>query len=93
MRKASGLGYEAMLIFICLDDPALNAARVQYRVSQGGHDVPVDRIGPRYNRSIPHCGQAIPLVDEVWLIDNTLAEASFTPMARFMHGRLVDSVS
>lgn len=90
MRKAVGLGYEVILIFICLDDPALNAARVQHRVSQGGHDVPMDRIGPRYNRSIAYCGQAIPLVDEVWLIDNTLAEAPFTPIARFLQGRLVE---
>ncbi len=47
MRKASGLGYEVMLIVICL---------------------------------------------EVWLIDNTLAEASFTPIARFIY-RLCDSLA
>lgn len=90
IRKAKQLSYEVILIFICLDDPALNAARVQQRVSQGGHDVPADRIGPRYQRSIAYCTQAIPLADEVWLLDNTLPEHPFTAIARFVQGQLIE---
>ncbi len=90
VRKAKQRSYEVVVIFICLEDPALNAARVRHRVSRGGHDVPMQKIGPRYERSIAYCAQLVPIADEVWLIDNTVPERPFAAVARFVQGKLAD---
>src|SRR5262245_395775 len=48
-RKA---GFEVILMFIGVDDPAVNVERVRSRVQVGGHDVPEDRIVARYYRTM-----------------------------------------
>ena len=41
MRRAKEAGYRVSLLYVALDQPGLNVERVQLRVEQGGHDVPV----------------------------------------------------
>lgn len=50
LREAQTAGYTVVLIFICVESAELSALRVQSRVQDGGHDVPRDKIGPRYER-------------------------------------------
>ena len=58
LRQAKGLGFRTYLYYVATDAPEINVSRVSLRVSQGGHDVPVDKIVSRYHRSLsrPRCG-------------------------------------
>ena len=40
MKLAKQTGFSVRLVYICLDNPGLNAQRVGERVSRGGHNVP-----------------------------------------------------
>jgi predicted ABC-type ATPase len=75
MREAKALGYEVHLIFICLDAPENNILRVRERVARGGHDVPAEDVLRRYQRSLANVPEAISLVDQAMLFDNTGGKA------------------
>jgi predicted ABC-type ATPase len=50
--KAKQLGFEIWFIYVLLDSPERNVARVRLRVKKGGHAVPEDKILERYFRSL-----------------------------------------
>lgn len=52
MMQAERAGYDVAVYFVCTSDPEINVRRVENRVRCGGHDVPNDRIGARYWRSL-----------------------------------------
>jgi predicted ABC-type ATPase len=47
LARAKAAGFYVQLFFVGIDDPQTNIERVQLRVTQGGHDVPIDKIVPR----------------------------------------------
>ncbi len=51
LEEAKSLGYEIHLMYLFLDDPAMNIKRVQVRVNNGGHSVPESDIVRRFYRS------------------------------------------
>ena len=51
IHKAKDLGYKVILIYLFLEQPFTNIARVQHRVLAGGHNVPKDDIIRRFYRS------------------------------------------
>lgn len=71
MREAKDRGYRTYLYFVATDDPAINVERVKLRVSQGGHDVPEDRIRSRYDRSIGLLDDACASADRAYVFDNS----------------------
>lgn len=71
VARAKAHGYSIILTYIHLETAALNQARVAQRVSEGGHDVPPDRIAARIPRTVKHVGTAIQLVDQAQLLDNS----------------------
>lgn len=71
IREAKAALYKVTLVFICTNDPLINLARVQDRVALGGHDVPADKIAPRYERSLQNLRQAVLLADRTLLYDNS----------------------
>ena len=71
LESAQQLGYRTYLYYIATDDPAINAARVQARVNQGGHDVPADKIVTRYERSLDLLLQAVRHSNRAYLFDNS----------------------
>ena len=71
VKKAKDEGFHIRLVFIATDNPEINIARVAKRVSDGGHDVPTEKIRSRYPRSIKNLVRLIPLVDEGWVYDNS----------------------
>jgi predicted ABC-type ATPase len=81
VAEAKALGYEIVLVFVHLGMSELNHARVAQRVSAGGHDVPADKIDQRIPRTLENVAKAIPLCDEVRLLDNSRADRPFEPMA------------
>jgi len=71
MSKARAADFQINLVFVLLEDPKLNVARVQSRVANGGHGVPKDVILRRYDKSLQRLPQAMALADGVIIYDNT----------------------
>ena len=71
MRQAALAGYETSLIYVSLGDPELHIERVRLRVAQGGHDIPDSDIRRRYWRSLKRAPEALRLVDEAVVLDNS----------------------
>ena len=88
IAEAKAQGYEVVLIFIHLDNDELNQARVAQRVSEGGHSVPAEKIISRIPRTLVHVSRAIPLADEVYILDNALIDDPFRQVAVIKQGVL-----
>jgi predicted ABC-type ATPase len=73
LHQARDAGFFIRLFFITIDDPRTNIERVSLRVAQGGHDVPADRIVPRWHRSMALLYNAIRASDEAYVFDNSAA--------------------
>ncbi|MDA8141597.1 MAG: zeta toxin family protein [Desulfobacteraceae bacterium] len=89
IAMAKGLGYEVILVYIHLSAPELNEARVYQRVSEGGHNVPVEKIHERLPRTMRYVAAALPLVDEARLLDNSSRSDPYQQVAVIQRGRLV----
>ncbi len=70
IAQAQALGYRVVLLVVCVDDPQMLLARVRQRVSEGGHDVPAQRILDRYPRTLQNLKQAVKLADLSILFHN-----------------------
>jgi predicted ABC-type ATPase len=87
VANAKAQGYEIFLVYIHLDTSGLNEARVYQRVTEGGHNVPVDKIHSRIPRTMQHIGTVLPLVDEARLLDNSYRDNPFQQVACVKRGR------
>ncbi len=70
IEQAQELGYSVVLLVVCVDDPQMLLARVRQRVSEGGHDVPAQRILDRYPRTLQNLKQAVKLAHLAMLFHN-----------------------
>jgi len=86
--SAKGLGYQVVLVFIHLDDPELNLARISQRVSVGGHGVPEEKVRARLRRTFDNVAGAMALADEVHLVDNSSWNDPFRRMAIIRDGEV-----
>jgi len=93
IARAKSLGYHIVLVYIHLETPELNEARVHQRVAEGGHHVPPQKIRGRIPRTMKHIATVLPLIDEARLLDNSLFDAPFQKIAVIEHGALTESVS
>lgn len=71
LKEAKKQGYKTYLYYVSTVDPLINIARVEYRVSTGGHAVPKQKIIDRYYRSIDLLMQAVDVSDRTYLFDNS----------------------
>jgi predicted ABC-type ATPase len=71
LLQAKMLGYQIDIYYIATDDPRNNVLRVMNRVMDGGHDVPVQKILERYDRSLKLLPLAIEIATAISIIDNT----------------------
>jgi predicted ABC-type ATPase len=71
MRSAAANGFEVGLIFVVLESPELNIARVANRVSKGGHHIPDDVIRRRYDKAMRSLPAAISIADVAHIFDNS----------------------
>jgi predicted ABC-type ATPase len=88
LRRAVEAGYEVTLVYIGIASPALSALRVDQRVAGGGHDVPRDRLAPRFARSRENLRRAIAFVPTVELYDNSSIDEPYRHVATFHIGVL-----
>lgn len=93
VAKAKSMGYEVILVYIHLDFPELNEARVHQRVGEGGHNVPVEKIHNRIPRTMKNVSTVLPLVDSARLLNNSLYENPFEQVAVVSLGRYKKLVS
>lgn len=87
--RAKQAGFFIRIFFISTSDPAINASRIAKRVMKGGHDVPITKIVSRYNKSIQNCKTVAPIVDRLYLYDNSIDNADARPLFRLTNGSLV----
>ena len=88
LAEARACNYETILVFIHLQNDELNHARVHQRVSEGGHDVPTNKIISRIPRTLDNVRRALPLADRVRIYDNSSASAPFRTLAALERGRV-----
>lgn len=89
LRRAKRQGYELNLVYIHLP-PALHVARVVQRVSEGGHEVPSEKIVPRVMRLREHVKEALSICDAALLYDNSDSDRPFELVVSVNSGRVTD---
>ncbi len=69
-------GYRIVSIFVGTESADINCARVRKRVTEGGHDVPEDKLRERYARSMQNLPLLAECSDELYVYDNSGAHPS-----------------
>ena len=59
LKSAAQTGYNTILCFVGIAGPAVSEERVAMRVSQGGHDVPAEKLIPRFPRILANLKTAL----------------------------------
>ena len=90
IHEAQDAGYRVTLHIVLIPE-ALAVARVVNRVAEGGHHVPEEKVRARFGRLWIHLRDAIALVGEARVYDNTTAGDPFRLVATYMNGRLVST--
>jgi predicted ABC-type ATPase len=88
VAQAKTMGYEIILVFIHLDLVSLNQARVAQRVSEGGHSVPDEKVISRIPRVLKLIKTALPLCNQVHILNNSRADDPFQQIATLRDGCL-----
>lgn len=84
LMEAAGVGIDVNVWFVGLESMALHIARVQQRVTRGGHDIPRADIERRYVRSRLNLIRLLPALSQLVAYDNSAqaradANAKTTP--------------
>ncbi len=88
LEEAVGRGYVVVLCYIGLSGPDQSAERVAMRVSQGGHDVPDDKLRSRFSRTLANLQAAIARLPHVLIYDNSDLNLPYRQVAVFDRGEL-----
>ena len=82
IEEAQRQGFFVMLLIVCLDDPKHLLKRVANRVTEGGHNVPAERILARYPRTLANLSVGVRIADAAVLYDsNALAAGTHQVVA------------
>lgn len=87
LTKAMAAGYNVVLCFMGVSSPKVSGERVAIRVSQGGHDVPPEKLISRFPRTLANLKAAIPQLPHVFIFDNDGFNECFHLLAIFHNGR------
>jgi predicted ABC-type ATPase len=91
LLEAAASGYTVALIFIGVSSPRVSEERVAMRVSQGGHDVPAEKLKSRFPRTLANLEAAVRALPHVLVFDNDDLDVPFRLAAVFERGCLVES--
>jgi predicted ABC-type ATPase len=89
LKAAVPSGYTVVLCFIGIAGPETSEQRVAMRVSQGGHDVPSEKLVSRYPRTLANLKAAMRELPQVLVFDNDDLAVPFRPVAVVSGGRLI----
>lgn len=76
VNAAKKLRFQINLIYVLLAAPEMHVERVRLRVEKGGHDVPMQKILERRERSLRQLPWFLRQADRAWLYDNSGAVPS-----------------
>ena len=88
INRAKREGFFIRLFFISTTHPSINAARIAKRVMAGGHDVPIKKIISRYTKSIENCKVLAPIVDRLYVYDNSAEDQEAQLLFRLVNGEM-----
>jgi len=71
LKNAREQGYTVTLHYVATEDCDINIQRVAQRVSEGGHNVPKQKIIDRYSETLKILPELIKFVDTAILYDNS----------------------
>ncbi len=91
LKDAAAAGYTVILCFIGISGPATSEQRVAMRVSQGGHDVPTDKLQTRFPRILANLRSALRELPHVWVFDNDDLRHPFRLVTVYANGQPVRS--
>lgn len=89
LKDAATQGYTVVLCFIGLGSADQSEERVAMRVSQGGHDVPTQKLKARYPRSLANLRAALRELPHVLVYDNSDLRHPYRKIAEFDHGQRI----
>jgi predicted ABC-type ATPase len=93
LKRTAEAGFTVALCFIGLATPKLSQERVAMRVSQGGHDVPDEKIFSRFPRTLANLKAAIKQVPHVLVYDNSDLATPYRYLATFENGMQIMAAS
>lgn len=88
VADAKQAGYFIRLYFISTKTPEINAARVCRRMLGGGHEVLLSHIIKRHAGAFKMCIEASPMVDRLYVFDNSIDGESPRELFRARDGYL-----
>lgn len=91
LKDAAAAGYTGILCFIGISGPATSEQRVAIRVSQGGHDVPTEKLQTRFPRTLTNLRSALRELPHVWVFDNDDLRHPFRLVTVYANGQPVRS--
>lgn len=89
LSDAAAAGYRVVLCFIGISGAEASEERVAMRVSQGGHDVPSEKLVSRFPRTLANLRTAIQTLPSVLVFDNSDLAAPFRKVAEFRGGKTI----
>jgi predicted ABC-type ATPase len=89
LKSAAEAGYNTILCFVGVFGPEVCEQRVAMRVSQGGHDVPTEKLVQRFPRTLANLDAAVRELPHVWVFDNNDLRTPYRLATIFEGGRLV----
>ena len=87
LKQTAQSGYAVVLCFIGIADANTSLQRVAMRVSQGGHDVPTEKLIARFPRTLANLSAALRELPCVLVFDNDDLRTPFRPVAVFANRR------
>lgn len=88
LAETAAAGYRVVVCFIAIPDPLTSKQRVSMRVSQGGHDVPDDKLESRHPRTLANLRLAIEKLPRIFIYDNSNLASPYELVAVFEKGEL-----
>jgi predicted ABC-type ATPase len=89
LKMAAEAGYTTVLCYIGIPGPEVSLQRVAMRVSQGGHDVPTEKLIARFPRILANLQASVLELPQVRVFDNGDLRVPFRLVAVFEDGRPV----
>lgn len=89
LKDAADSGYAVVLCYIGIADAAASEERVAMRVSQGGHDVPSEKLATRFARTLANLKAAINQLPLVLVYDNSDMSTPFRKIAEYQQGQAI----
>jgi predicted ABC-type ATPase len=86
-------GYTVVLCFVGLADASLSDQRVAMRVTQGGHDVPANKITERFPRVLANLRRALGKLGHVYVFDHSDFRNPYRRIAVYENGTPIEIAS